>query len=241
MPDRRDIILIGGKPLSYRVRRHRRARSFQVNVSPGDGVEVVIPWRASFKDVPGLMDGWREWLQEKADKFDCWQGPQVKQYASGSQLLILGRLCTLEVSALPAGRSRSRVTLEADRLKMALPPESIWDPRPALEKWLRKLARRELDDRLAHWTQVTGLHPEKVIIGDRKTRWGSCSSRKTLSFCYRLVMATPDVIDAVIIHELCHLKHLNHSQRFYALLERHSPDHLEARAWLRDNHDHLQV
>ena len=234
-------MLVGGKPLHYRVRRHRRARSYKIKVTQREGVQMIIPWNASFKEVPAMLEGWHEWLTQKADEFDCWQGPKLKQYASGSQVWVLGHPRTLELSVLPAGRSRAKVTLQEDSLHMVLPTEDIWDPRPALEKWLRRLARQELDRRLAHWSEVTGLHPARVVIGDRKTRWGSCSGTGTLSFCYRLIMAAPAVVDAVVIHELCHLQHLNHSKRFYALLERYSPDHLESGAYLQENHDNLQL
>ena len=81
----------------------------------------------------------------------------------------------------------------------------------------------------------------RLVIGERRSRWGSCSRRGTLSFCYRLVMAPPETIDAVVAHELCHLVHLNHSRRFYALLDRVCPGHREAMDWLADHHDELQL
>jgi predicted metal-dependent hydrolase len=239
LSDRRETILIKGRVLRYRVRRNRRARGFRVNVSPGEGVVVVIPWRTSLKEVPPMMEKWGPWLEEKADKFGCWQGPLIKQYASGSQLLVLGKPRVLDLSVLPAGKSRARVTLEGETLRLVVQPEDIWDPRPVLEKWLRRFARQELEDRVKHWSEVTGLSPARIIIGERKTRWGSCSSRGTLSFCYRLIMAPPEVVDAIVIHELCHLVHMNHSRRFYSLFERYCPDHEDAEKWLRENHDEL--
>lgn len=241
MSDRREILLIQGKPLHYRVRRNRRARKFSVNVSRDEGVVVVVPGRAPLGEVPGILDEWRPWLVEKADQFDCWTGPLVKHYASGSTVLVMGEPRVLEIHALPGDRRRARIQLGPQTLKMELPPQDIWDPRPALEKWLRKLARDELHRRVEYWAEVTGLCPAKVIIGDRKTRWGSCSARGTLSFCYRLVMSPDEVIDSVVVHELCHLKHLNHSKRFYDLLGRHYPGHESARKWLTENHDLVQL
>lgn len=241
MSEHKHIILIGGRPLKYRIRRNRRSRRVRVNVSPREGVVVVIPWRVALKEVPAILEEFGPWLQEKADQCRCWQGPEVKQYASGSRVFVLGHPRTLELRALPAGRSRPRISLEDDRLVMVLPPGDIWDPRPALEKWLRALARQELNERVDHWSDRTGLYPDRVIVGDRRTRWGSCSSQGTLSFCYRLIMALPEVLDSVVIHELCHLRHLDHGPRFYALFGRHCPLHEEASAWLRRHHEDLQL
>ena len=233
------IILIAGRPLKYRVRRNKQARRFRVNVTPDEGVVVVIPWRASFREVPSLLEGWQQWLGEKADEFDCWQGPVRKEYATGSPLLVQGVWRTLRITGLPPGRRRNRVTLGGETLLMEVATDDFWNPRPVLEKWLRRLARRELDRLVWHWAEEMDLVPARVIIGDRRTRWGSCSSRGTLSFCYRLVMAPPEVMKAVVIHELCHLAFMNHGRGFRELVGRYCPDHDQAMDWLRENHKDL--
>jgi hypothetical protein len=84
-----------------------------------------------------------------------------------------------------------------------------------------------------------GLWPARIIVGERTTRWGSCSGRGTLSFCYRLVMAPPAVIDAVVAHEICHLRHMNHGRRFRRLVTLACPDHDEQMTWLREHEDEL--
>lgn len=241
MSDRKEIVLIGGKPLHYRVRRNRRARNYKVTVSHDEGVVVVVPRGGTLGDVPALVENWSPWLEQKAEEFSCWEGPRIRQYAAGSEFLFLGAPVVLDVGALGPGRKRPQVDLAGDRLVMQLPAADIWDLRPVLEKWLRKEARREILPRVDDWAWQTDLHPTRVIIGDRKTRWGSCSARGTLSFCYRLVMAPPWVIDAVVVHELCHLRHLNHSRSFYALLDRHCPRHREARNWLGTHFLQVQI
>jgi predicted metal-dependent hydrolase len=80
-----------------------------------------------------------------------------------------------------------------------------------------------------------GVSYRRIRIGAQRTLWGSCSGRGTLSFNWRLVLAPPDVVDYVIVHELCHLQVPNHSRSFWALLERHRPHWRQQRAWLRDH------
>lgn len=104
----------------------------------------------------------------------------------------------------------------------------------ALEKRYRKAAKEYIPERVAYFHQFTGGTYEKVVIRDQKTRWGSCSSNKTLSFNYRLMLAPPQILDYVVVHELCHLKHMNHSQEFWAAVEAVLPDYKIRRKWLKD-------
>lgn len=241
MTGRLETTLVKGRPLSYRVRRSRRARKMGVQVCKRDGVVVVLPQRVALKVVPELLEHWADWLDEKADEFGVRHGPEVRQYATGSEVLVFGRPRRLVISALPSDRSRPRFDLSDEALGMELPSADIFDPRPALTKYLRRLARPDLNERVAHWSEVIGRTPTKVIVGERTSRWGSCSRSGTLSFCYRLVMAPPRVIDSIVAHEICHLAHMNHSKRFYALLDAACPWHRESSQWLKDRHDDLQL
>jgi predicted metal-dependent hydrolase len=82
--------------------------------------------------------------------------------------------------------------------------------------------------------ECIGVEYRRIRIGGQRTRWGSCSSRGTLSFNWRLVLAPPAVLDYVVVHELCHLRVPNHSRRFWALVELHRPHWRQQRQWLRD-------
>ncbi len=105
----------------------------------------------------------------------------------------------------------------------------------ALEKRYRDAARDYIPKRVEYYHQFTGGHYEKITIRDQKTRWGSCSSNGTLSFSFRLMLAPPRVLDYVIVHELCHLTHMNHSKEFWNMVENILPDYKEHRKWLKEN------
>jgi predicted metal-dependent hydrolase len=231
--------LVDGRPLRYTVRRSRRARRPGIEVSRRTGVVLVLPRRAAASLVPELLRYWAGWMARKADEFGVWDGPFRRQYATGSELPILGRPRRLVLTALPADRSRMRAELRDDELELTVPPAVILDPRPALEKYLRDLAGGDLRRRAENWTEAVGRAPRRIIVGERTSRWGSCSRRGTLSFCYRLVLAPPAVIDAVVAHEACHLVHLNHGRGFYRLLDRVYPDHRRQMDWLHRHEDDL--
>ena len=238
---RRAVALIHRKPVHYQVRRSRRARSLGLHVSSGKGLEVVLPWRWTLDDVSRALDEHADWIDRQVDRFDVRHGPTVRELTTGDRVLVLGEPRELRLESLEGGRRRGRVIAEGDALRVLLAPEDRLDPRPALERWLRNLARTHLKARVRDLSRAHGFAPDKVIVGERTTRWGSCSGRGNLSFCYRLVMAPPEVIDAVVLHELCHLRHLNHGPRFHALLDRLCPDHAVRMAWLRDHHDELVI
>jgi predicted metal-dependent hydrolase len=208
-----------------------------VEVSAREGLVVVLPRRAALRHADEALRHWSAWIDEQVDLHGVREGPIRSELTTGSPLLVLGERRRIELTPLTAGRVRPRCTLDADRLLCELPPDQLLSPRPAVERWLRGLARREIPPRVAHWASELDLHPRRVIIGERTSRWGSCSARRTLSFCYRLVMAPPRVIDAIVAHEVCHLAHLDHSRRFWALLDSACPGHREAEEWLNDHQE----
>ncbi len=233
--------LVQGRPLRLCLRRSARARRLSIQVSARQGIEVVIPPRATLSDVDELLTLKERWLARQADHYGVWSGPRRRAWATGSELAVLGTPRRLELVALADGRARTRSELSDTTLRLELSPTDLLDPREALERWLRRFAGihlRECTDRLA---RVTGLSPQRVMVGERTSRWGSCSQSGTISYCYRLVMAPPRVVDAVVIHELCHLEHPNHGARFYRLVRNHCPDHDACMDWLRDHGFELEL
>lgn len=234
-----ETTLINGRPLKYTIRRSKRARQVKVQVCRREGVVVVLPWRTSKAIMPELLADWGDWMDRQAERHDVRLGPRVKQYTTGSTVTILGEPCLIEVRQAPAGRCPSPVERLGDTLVLSLQPAEVFDTRPVLEMYLRQVARNDLKTRTRYWAERLELYPSRVIVGERTTRWGSCSPSGTLSFCYRLVMAPPHVVDAVVAHELCHLRYLNHGKGFYTLLDKVCPWRREADTWLRDHQDDL--
>lgn len=110
-----------------------------------------------------------------------------------------------------------------------------------LEKRYRKAAKDCFTSRVAYYHTFTGGNYTSITVRDQRSRWGSCSSRGTLSFNYRLLFAPPKVLDYVVVHELCHLTHMNHSKDFWNLVEQIMPDYRIYKQWLRDHGHELTL
>ena len=105
-------------------------------------------------------------------------------------------------------------------------------PRPAAD---RGNSKEIILARVRHWAAVLNLEYGRVFVKDQRTLWGSCSGRRNLNFNWRLAAAPPEALDYVVIHELCHLREMNHSKRFWDLVRAACPDYKARRKWLRDN------
>lgn len=110
-----------------------------------------------------------------------------------------------------------------------------------LEKRYRNAARDLITNRVSYYHTLTGGNYTSITIRDQKSRWGSCSSRGTLSFNYRLIFAPQNVLDYVVVHELCHLTHMNHSKDFWNMVSCIMPGYKEAKNWLREHGQELNL
>jgi len=211
-----DIIL----DIPYTIRRSTRARRARVNVHAHSGVEVVLPAGASERAAAAAIVELRPWIERRLSDA---QGVLAQIADRGATVPYLGATLRLQPQA-----GRQRVHRLGERL--LVPPG---DPHPALERWYRRMARHEVSTRLDRATAVIGSPYRDLVIRAQRTRWASCSATGRMSFNWRLLLAPESVLDYVVWHEVCHLQVLDHSPRFWALLERHWPRYRQDRDWLR--------
>jgi predicted metal-dependent hydrolase len=206
--------------IPYTVRRSARARRVRVNVHMHTGVEVVLPARAPERAAAAAVSELRPWIERRLQ-----EGQEVlaRLAARAGTVPYLGQ--SLELVAQPG---RERVHRDGERL---LVPTG--DARPALERFYRRAARAEIAPRLDRASRLAGSSYSGLDIRAQRTRWASCSAGGRMSFNWRLLLAPERVLEYVVWHEVCHLRILDHSPRFWALLERHWPDYREDRDWLR--------
>ena len=115
------------------------------------------------------------------------------------------------------------------------PPDLTDSQKQALVKLYRQAAEEYFPQRVEYLLPYTGGRYTRITIRAQRTRWGSCTSEGALSFNWRLILAPPRVLDYVVVHELCHLTHMNHSKDFWNAVARVMPDYREQEKWLKEN------
>jgi predicted metal-dependent hydrolase len=205
----------------YVVRRSDRARRVRVTVEPSRGVEVVLPRRAPARAATEAILELEPWIRRRLAELERARSVVA---ARGDTVPYLGT--TLRLVPQPG---RTRVHRRGDEL---LVPAGT-DRQPALERWYRRVARDEIAPRLDRASAEAGLSYTRLTIRGQRTRWASCSRDGAMSFNWRLLLAPAEVLDYVVWHEVCHLQVMDHSPRFWALLERWCPDCREHARWLR--------
>ena len=206
------------------IRVSRRARRLAVRVFPDARVEVVVPARARPREVEHFLAVHREWIEDKrAQALRNRPAPEVFPPAR-IEFAVLRESWRVHVAG---GSGRLRLAEKAGEGGGILEIAGAWTPaslRKSLRAWLLAAALRRLEPRVAALSATTGIPYSKVAIRRQRSRWGSCSVRGTISLNACLLFQRPEVVDYLIVHELAHVKHMNHSARFWQLVERHCAD-----------------
>lgn len=228
------MILAEGQ-FAYRWKKSARRRTTAITIHPERGVVVHTPRRYPLRLVEALLREKSRWILRHLERIarEKAQRP-ARQWQNGRPLPFRGQEYPLLIAPHPGPE---RVRLAGGRMLVGLAsaqaPGREERARQAVESWYWEQAVEVLRARVAHFAPLVGRTPAAVRIKAQKRRWGSCSAKGALNFNWRLILAPPPILDYVVVHELCHLAELNHSPRFWALVERVLPDFGERRAWLR--------
>lgn len=209
------------------VRRSPRARRYRIEVKRDGTAVLTIPARGSEREARAFLERQSKWLERARERvFSRPRMPAVWQ--PGSRILFRGGWVTIE----PIATGRPAVSLGGRVLRVR---DLEADLRPVIEAQFKRIARVEIVARVWELAAVHGVSIRRVSIRGQRTRWGSCSAGGTISLNWRLVQ-TPDwVTDYVILHELVHTRHMNHSARFWRSLAEICPSWKEAERWLKEH------
>jgi predicted metal-dependent hydrolase len=220
-------------------RRSQRALRLRLLIDPEGKVTLVAPWFSSDSKIRIFLDKHETWIKHHVSRIEAKKVVRpVLRYRSGDTVYYFGEALTLEFR--PSYHKRPFLRLEGNKMIISLHRsiglnEGVATAKKTVRDFYRKKAEEAIRDRLDHFNQHYGFTFRRVAFKDLKSRWGSCSRAGNLNFNWRLVMAPIEVIDSVVVHELCHLKEMNHSHQFWALVEQTIPDYKQYRKWLSEN------
>ncbi len=227
---------IDGQSVSYAVKRSARAKHIRLEVRPDNGLTVVIPAFCSLRDVPDLLKKKKSWILSKLERYERVRTAEKKELKDGDFIPYMGR--NLRIVLQHSSGPYSSITPTQDRL-IIKHNSGNGTINSIIESWYRHLAEQFLKDRIKELGKQTGLTCNRVTVRSAKTRWGSCSQKGNINLNWKLILLPKPVIDYVIIHELSHLKEMNHSKKFWEQVAEFCPKWREHRQWLKDHADKL--
>lgn len=245
------VAQLPGGPLPFTLRRSPRSRGLRVVIHPDRGVVVTVPavgrrgWTDPFPHIHEFLAEREPWLRRHLDRQARERARLIAQggLRDGAQLRFRGTLHRLRFEPARASGRRSTVErvggTEEDELIVRLSPADRRSTAGVLEAWLRTCARTAIERELERHATALEVSPAAVTIRDQRTRWGSASRRGRLAFSWRLILAPPEALETVVIHELSHLRVFGHGPRFWAVVASRRPDHAIWRRWLRDHSTEL--
>lgn len=223
-----------GKTIEYElVQTTRRDMAFRV--LPGGLVKVYAPKNLPLREADRLTCANFHQVEQALAQMKRYTEAQADRYSmqDGMTFPLEGRTAVLRVHSA----SQKACAFSGDEVHLSLPDTSPEAVRALLREALIGRFRERLSERLAHYIPLIGRTPGRITVREQKTRWGSCSSQHNLNFNWLLIMAPPEALDYVVIHELCHLYEFNHSPAFWARVARYQPEYAAWRQWLRSGWD----
>ena len=206
------------KTITYNLIRSKR-KTIAIHITKNATVEVRAPLRTSQKEIDAFVNCKREWINKHQNRIE-----QVQEQKTSFTL-------TYGEQVYLCGKAYSIIAKEGnhagfDGQYFYLPPNlSGEEIRQTIIQLYKKIAKTLLTNRTLEYAKRTGLMPIAIKVNSAKTRWGSCSGKNSINFSWRLIMASDDIIDYVVVHELAHIKEHNHSVRFWAVVASILPDY----------------
>jgi len=220
--------LIEHELISQIIRSKRRTLSLEIAADAR--LIVRAPLRASIDSINRIIEQKQSWIIDKQQKAKERHqlSPKIR-FIEGDEFLYLGQPYPLRIV------TDTKRLFEFNGQEFLIAEHTIKHAKYHLVRWYIRQAKEYIGPRVHFFAKMAGQEYEAITITSAKTRWGSCTSKRTLNFSWRLMMAPLDKIDYVVAHEVAHLEELNHSKRFWNKVKSLMPDYKAREQWFKDN------
>jgi len=219
--------------IDYAIIRRKR-KTLSIVIRPNNDIEVLAPNRMPASLIHHFVQDKNDWIQKKLQfNKETRAAYQPKLFVEGECFDVLGKAYPLTIKNPIANKQKGVIHIADDKLIMPFYP--IDKAKKQLTAWYRQTAEQYFRQRSAHFAPIVGKTPAHIAVKAYKSRWGSCHHDGRIYFNWRLIMAPDWVVDYVVVHELCHLIHHNHSKLFWQQVTRIMPDYRHAQTWLKTN------
>ena len=217
--------------LEYTIIKRPRRRRMSIEILPSSEVRLLVPEKTTDRLIKQFIQQHEDWIEKTLKKIEKNIMPK-KQFVNGESFLFLGENYTLVL------KSGEKDDVYFENKNLIVTHQGASTSKDKLKQqilnWYKERAKEIIPDRVVIHSEEMRLSYNKVRIKTLKTRWGSCSSLKNLNFNWVLMMTPIEVLDYVVIHELAHLVHMNHSKRFWDVVATYCPEFKQHKKWLCD-------
>jgi len=228
-----------GRSVGYKLKQSQLTRGIRLEIRSETGLTVVVPRKYDQQQVVNILRQKSRWILRHLPTREPVQLPLfTSEPGQGDRLYFMGRPIEISISAVKSATSSA--VLRGNKLLVSTGARNGSIP-AILENWYRQQAATIFTQKADSFRQAMGLRYRAIFIRGQRTRWGSCSPAGNLTLNWKLLTAPEEIIDYVLIHELSHLKHMNHSKRIWDLVEQYSPNWRKCRKWLVTHEDELKA
>jgi predicted metal-dependent hydrolase len=225
-------------PPAYRLKKHPRAQRVKLRTSFQHGLELVIPPRFNENSIAELLEKHKQWIVKKLTEIH--RQKQLRPDTLPTEINLLAIQQKWPVHYLETAHKKIRLTVRPQKELVLLGnTNNALLCKNLLNSWLKNQAAIHLTFYIKKMSALTGLTYDNLSIRSQQQRWGSCSNKKSISLNYKLLFLPPNLVEHIILHELCHTVHLNHSDKFWQLVasfdphwKQHSKESRRACVWL---------
>ena len=226
---------------SVLLRRTNRKKSISLSIRDG-GIVILAPKRVPDREVYDLMVKKAPWIRSKLAKKATLPHIAERKFVDGDIFLFLGEEYPLRVIDGPEAKAVLEEGVFVVQARRAhIQERRARSVRAAFLRWYKEEAETLFTDRTGYYADQMAAAPGRILFRNYKSMWGKCTGQGEITYNWKLVMAPPRIVDYVIVHELAHLHHLNHSRDFWDCVEKVIPDHKVRRKWLKDHGQRLMI
>ncbi|EKN66674.1 hypothetical protein BABA_14492 [Neobacillus bataviensis LMG 21833] len=220
-----------GKTIRLEI-KYKNRTSIGISIDGYGNVEVQAPKGTPNERVFQLLEEKWDVIQQKLQEMkDRMQGQQEKVYEHGEGFLYLGSTYPIKIFT-DINITKDHVVFEGEKLHIYVKQLDDEKIKQALKRFYYQRCKALVEKSISSYQRNFKTKPRSVQISDSQTTWGTCNSKLQLTFNWRLAMAPQEVIDYVVVHEMCHMVHLNHDRSFWRLVGKIMPDYIEKENWL---------
>lgn len=213
----------------------RKRKTLTIEVEAPRKITVIAPEGSTEREILETVQTKSKWIVQKLFEIrEVEYKKRDKQYVNGESFLYMGRNYSLQI-LIDEEVTLPEAKLSKGKLFVVTYSKNEEIVKKAIEDWYKDKAKERIRERISYYQSQFNVMPRRIMIKDQQKRWGSCTKDQQLFFNWKCIMAPSPVLDYIIVHEMCHMVHMNHSKEFWNLLKRVLPEYEQWKEWLKNN------